>query len=236
MEKNKKVAAVQPKILWLSNKRYFDYAGACGGFIDFLGYPFTRGRIFNTIEKDRGQYDTPCEIFWASGAAMMLKTDVLKKVGYFDELFFNYMEEIDLCCRMQTAGYKVMCEPKSHVYHKVASTASKTSIKKRYWEHRNNLLFMLKNFPVKKLLFLFPVRIMLEYISIVYYVGIDSPQYVFSILLSQISLIIFGPYVLLNRLFRRKIKQAKQINTLYKNSILVSYFILRKKYFSQVYE
>lgn len=233
MEKNTKVAAVQPKILWLTDTRYFDYAGAAGGFIDFLGYPFTRGRIFKTIEKDKGQYNTVLDIFWSSGAAMMIRRKVLDEVGFFDKTFFNYMEEIDLCYRFLKAGYRVICQPKSYVYHKVASTASKNPIKKRYWEHRNNLLFVLKNFPLKDLIFIFPIRIVMEYASIIYYLFINSPKYIVSILLSQLSLLFYGPKVIISRIIAPPFNN-KEMKTIYRRSIVFSYFLLKQKYFSQL--
>lgn len=117
MEQSKKIALAQPKILWTKNKKYFDYSGACGGYLDTLGYPFTRGRVFNTLEKDTGQYNTIVDIFWASGAAMVVRTSIFKKIGYFDSVFFNYMEEIDLCFRINKAGYRIVCIPDTYVYH-----------------------------------------------------------------------------------------------------------------------
>ena len=117
LQNNSQVAAVAPKLLSYVERQRFEYAGAAGGFIDYLGYPFCRGRILSTIEQDEGQYDTPCEVFWASGAAFCCKADVFRALGGFDADFFAHMEEIDLCWRMQLQGYKVMVAPRSVVYH-----------------------------------------------------------------------------------------------------------------------
>ena len=192
MEKHPSAAAVQPKILWQIDKRYFDYAGACGGFIDILGYPFTRGRMFDTQEKDKGQYDTSCEIIWASGAAMMIRTNVLKKVGLFDLRFFNYMEEIDLCLRIIKHGWKIYSYPKSVVYHIAAATASRNSMQKRFWEHRNNLILITKHYPPLMLLWVLPLRMTLEYISFFYYLSQMRADYAFAVLKSQLSYLLLS--------------------------------------------
>lgn len=234
MEKDKSIAVVQPKILWLKNKKYFDYSGACGGFIDIFGYPFTRGRIFDTQEIDRGQYDNIIDIFWASGAAMMIRRKILDEVGYFDELFFNYMEEIDLCFRINQAGYRIVSQPKSIIYHKVASTASRNSAKKRYWEHRNNLLLILKNYPLKKLIIILPIRLLLEYISFLYYLQNRKINYSLSVIKSQIALLYFGPQILLKRYKKNTKKNIKNKNVSYNGSVLLSYFFLKQRKFSKV--
>lgn len=234
MEKDKTIAAVQPKILWLKKKQYFDYSGACGGFIDIFGYPFTRGRIFQTIEKDEGQYNKMTEIFWASGAAMMIRKKILDQEGPFDELFFNYMEEIDLCYRIRKAGYRIICEPKSYVYHKVASTASRNDLKKRFWEHRNNLLFILKNYPVRRLFYIIGPRIFLEYVSILYYLFIKRFDYAAAVLLSQASLLFVAPKVIINRVKNKGKHTYRKHPMVFNKSVVFHYFILEKRRFFQI--
>lgn len=236
MEADKSIAMVQPKILWLKNKKYFDYAGACGGFIDNLGYPFTRGRIFNTQEKDDHQYDDTRDIFWASGAAIIIRNSVLKEVGYFDELFFNYMEEIDLCFRILQRGYRIVSVPSSIVYHKVASTSSQNMMKKRFWEHRNNLILIMKHFSFSKLVFILPLRILMEYISIFYYLALRRIDLALGALLGQLSLFLLFPKIIYGRIINRNlIRDNAQLKKLmFKGSIVVSYFILRKKTFSEL--
>ena len=133
------VAAVAPKLRSYGHREYFEYAGAAGGYIDILGYPFCRGRILSTLEKDCGQYDSAQEVFWASGAAFCCRADVFRMLGGFDADFFAHMEEIDLCWRMQLAGYKVMVEPHSVVYHLGGGTMPNESPRKLYLNYRNNL-------------------------------------------------------------------------------------------------
>ncbi len=234
LEKDKSIAVIQPKILWSKNKKYFDYAGAGGGYIDFLGYPFTRGRIFETQEIDRGQYDSATEIFWTSGAAMITRRDIFKKVGYFDERFFNYMEEIDFCFRAHQAGYKIVCEPRSVVFHKVAGTASRDMFQKRYLEHRNNLLLILKNFPSDRIIFVLPGRLVFEYISIFYYLYRRQFVFALAVFKSQLSFAFLFIPTLLTRIHKRTISNKKLIHLLYSRSIVVDYFFLKKKKYSQL--
>ena len=147
LDKDPTVAAVAPKLLSFAEPEKFEYAGAAGGFIDFLGYPFCRGRILSTTEQDNGQYDTPREVFWASGAAFCCRANVFHSLGGFDSDFFAHMEEIDLCWRMQLAGYKVMCEPHSVVYHLGGGTLPNESPRKLYLNYRNNLSMLFKCAP-----------------------------------------------------------------------------------------
>lgn len=151
MERHEEAAAVQPKIRAFNDKEKFEYAGAAGGYLDRLGYSYCRGRIFDRIETDNGQYDNgPEEVCWASGAALMVRTEVYLKLGGLDELFFAHMEEIDLCCRMHAAGYKVYCVPASVVYHVGGASLPQGNPKKTYLNFRNNLLLLHKNLPEKK--------------------------------------------------------------------------------------
>lgn len=228
-EKDKSIGVVQPKILWHKDKKYFDYAGACGGFMDKYGYAFTKGRIFEYREKDRGQYDYKSEILWASGACMAIRNEALKKTGLFDPIFFNYMEEIDLCFRMRNAGYKILFQPKSVIFHKVAASASKTAFKKRFWEHRNNLLLIIKNFPAKDLATLFPQRIVMENISIFYYLFKKRFKHALAALLSEFSIIYFLPIILKKRKSANINGNTK--NFIYNKSIVFYYFLKNKKSF-----
>lgn len=139
------VAAVQPKIRAYNDKTHFEHAGACGGFIDKDYFPFCRGRLFENVEEDNGQYDSSIEVFWTSGAAMLIRSDVFHKVGGFDEAFFAHMEEIDLCWRIKKMGYKLMVEPKSVVYHVGGATLSYASPRKVYLNFKNNLMMIYKN-------------------------------------------------------------------------------------------
>lgn len=172
-EENDEVAAIQPKVLSIQGrnegKKVFDYAGAAGGLMDHFGYPYAYGRMMNHVEDDVGQYDNPRQIFWASGTAMFLRRDTVEKVGVFDEDFFAHMEEIDLCWRLQIAGYKIYSQPRSVVYHYGGATLRSGSEKKIYLNHRNNIFMILKNMEMVKLILVFPVRVLLDLIACVYY-------------------------------------------------------------------
>ncbi len=145
MASNERIAALAPKILSYDRPGYFEYAGASGGFLDAFGYPFCRGRILDTIEQDDGQYDTSRDVFWASGACMMVRADVFRKLGGFDGDFFAHMEEIDFCWRAQLAGYRIMVEPRSRVFHLGGGTLPNNSPRKLYLNYRNNLSMLYKN-------------------------------------------------------------------------------------------
>lgn len=147
MERHPDVGACQPKILSYRNPDEFEYAGASGGFIDRNGYPYCRGRIFGTLEKDSGQYDEPMDCFWATGAALMVRTDLYRKCGGLDAKFFAHMEEIDLCWRIQLAGYRVAVVPEGHVFHLGGGSLDAANPRKTYLNFRNNLLMLHKNLP-----------------------------------------------------------------------------------------
>jgi GT2 family glycosyltransferase len=151
MNENQSVAAVQPKIRSYHQRDEFEYAGASGGYIDKYGYPFCRGRIFLSVEKDLGQYDDAREIFWATGACMFIRASVFHEVGRFDQEFFAHMEEIDLCWRIHKAGYKILCIPQSVVYHIGGGTLPKNNSRKTYLNFRNNLKMIDKNAVPQKL-------------------------------------------------------------------------------------
>lgn len=170
MELHNDVAACQPKILSYHDKSKFEYAGASGGFIDKYGYPFCRGRVFDTLETDNGQYDVPTDIFWASGAAMFVRRNVYTEVGGLDSRFFAHMEEIDLCWRLLSRGYRLVCIPESKVYHVGGATLKKENPRKTYLNFRNNLLMMYKNLPTEELGNVMIVRCLLDYLAVVFYV------------------------------------------------------------------
>ena len=151
MRRNYDVGALQPKIRSWKERSKFEYAGAAGGYLDKLGYPYCRGRLFDSIEEDRGQYDAKvADICWASGAALMVRTDVYLKVGGLDARFFAHMEEIDLCCRIHGAGYRVVTVPNAMVFHVGGASLAQGNPKKTYLNFRNNLLLLYKNMPIKE--------------------------------------------------------------------------------------
>lgn len=148
MDTNPQAGICQPKMLSEANPKMFEYAGACGGFIDKYGFPFCRGRILSCVEEDKGQYDTPMKVFWASGACMIIRSSLWKKLDGLDESFFAHMEEIDLCWRCQLYGYQIWVVPQSYVYHVGGGTLPNNSPRKLYFNYRNNLLMLYKNLPL----------------------------------------------------------------------------------------
>jgi GT2 family glycosyltransferase len=165
MEGDKTIAACQPKILSYHDRQSFEYAGASGGWLDNLGYPFARGRIFDVVEADKGQYDDAQPCFWASGAAMFVKTKVYQELGGLDEYFFAHQEEIDFCWRLQLAGYQVYVQPASVVYHVGGGTLSKESSLKTFLNFRNNLVMLAKNLPVATAIGTILLRVLLDAVA-----------------------------------------------------------------------
>ena len=162
MDSDSTIAACQPKLLDYNRKEKFEYAGAAGGFIDFLGYPFCRGRIFNELETDTGQYNDTREVFWATGACMFVRASIFHEVGGFDGDFFAHMEEIDLCWRMHLAGYKVYYSAESTVYHVGGGTLHKSNPRKTYLNFRNGLALLYKNHPPQHLWLNILIRLVLD--------------------------------------------------------------------------
>ncbi len=165
MDAHRDVAACQPKLLSIIDTDSFEYAGACGGFIDLYGYPFCRGRVFNTIERDKGQYDTAMPILWATGACMMIRSSEYWNAGGFDGRFFAHNEEIDLCWRLRLLGRKVYCIPDSAVFHLGGGTLPKSNPMKTYLNFRNNLTMLYKNLPDRELRKVMRMRFWLDWLA-----------------------------------------------------------------------
>lgn len=165
LDSHPEVAACQPKLRAISNPDYFEYAGASGGFLDKYGYPFCRGRIFESVEKDDGQYDDCVEVMWATGAALMIRSSDWISAGGLDGSFFAHNEEIDLCWRLRNAGRKIFVVPESVVYHVGAATLAKSNPKKTFLNFRNNLLMLYKNLPDKDLKRVMVIRWFLDYLA-----------------------------------------------------------------------
>ena len=165
MDTHPDVAACQPKLLSMQDRDMFEYAGASGGFLDRYGYPFCRGRIFDTVERDDGQYDYPLEILWATGAALLVRARIYNNVGGLDRRFFAHNEEIDLCWRMRLLGYKLYCLPESRVYHVGGGTLPKSNPMKTFLNFRNNLTMLYKCLPNRELRHVMRVRWFLDYLA-----------------------------------------------------------------------
>ncbi len=165
MEAHEDIAACQPKLLSMADKGAFEYAGACGGFLDKYGYPFCRGRVFETVEADNGQYDNAAEVLWATGACLVIRSADYWSVGGLDGRFFAHFEEIDLCWRLHNRGRKIFCFPDSVVYHVGGGTLPKNNPMKTYLNFRNNLTMLYKNLPDSRLNRVMRMRCCLDYIA-----------------------------------------------------------------------
>ena len=213
------IGIIQPKILDYKNKAYFEYAGAAGGFIDQYGYPYCRGRIFDTIEKDNGQYDDECEIFWASGACLFIRKDIYRTVNGFDGDFFAHQEEIDLCWRAFNLGHKAKYTSKSVVYHVGGATLNESNPRKTFLNFRNSLLMLTKNLPEGKLFPIILARLCLD--------GLAGIQFIFKGKFSHCWAIIkahFEFYHLINRNLKKR-SAVNAPNYYHSKSIVYRYFI-----------
>lgn len=240
MDKNKKMAAAMPKILSFTDKKRFEHAGASGGFIDKYGYPFCRGRILDNLENDEGQYDDIKEIFWATGACMIIRNSVYKQMGGLDGDFFAHMEEIDLCWRMKSAGYSIKVFPCSKVYHVGGGTLNTESPFKLYLNYRNNLFMLFKNLPGKRLPFILFFRMVLDGVSGSIYLFTGRFKQFAAVLKSHFHFYAALPSLIKKRkqvqslsVLRRSSTNAKaKINEIFNKSIVFEALVLKKNKFS----
>ena len=232
MESDSTIGACQPKILSYHHREYFEYAGACGGWLDSFGYPFTRGRIFDDVEKDLGQYDSAQPCFWASGAAMFVRAGVYHEVGGLDEYFFAHQEEIDLCWRLQLAGYRVYVQPSSVVFHVGGGTLPKENQLKTFLNFRNNLVMCAKNLPVGKAVWKIPVRLMLDAVAAWKELLGGNAGFFIAICKSHVHFVFW----LLGSKKRSVFPTSKngELHGWYSSSIVWQYFIKKKKTFSEI--
>lgn len=234
MESDKNIAVCQPKIISYHQRTHFEYAGAAGGFIDKYGYPFCRGRIFDAIEEDKGQYDDAIEIFWATGACMFVRASVFHEVGGFDEEFFAHMEEIDLCWRIRNHGYKILFSPQSRIFHIGGGTLPKNNPRKTYLNFRNNIMLLYKNAPANQLLQLFLLRFILD--------GVAGIKFLFTDSFHDCWAVVKSHFYFYSNYFRLRTKRkATQRNVvthhtslIYQGNIAVDYFLKKKKKFSEL--
>jgi len=232
MESNPEIAVCQPKIRSYDECEKFEYAGAAGGFIDRFGYPFCRGRIFDTLEIDRGQYDDVCEVFWATGAAMFVKASVYKEFGGLDEDFFAHMEEIDFCWRVKNAGYKVMYCPNSTVYHVGGGTLPKQSARKTYLNFRNNLSLIYKNSYSTERFFILFVRFFLDVIAALKFLLEGNFKDAFMVFRAYAHFIRRFPQIRKKR--KKQTTICKHHTGIYPFSIVWKYYIQKRKTFDQL--
>lgn len=232
LESDTSIAACQPKLLQYHQKYLFEYAGASGGWIDFLGYPFARGRIFDVCEKDEGQYDSTVPVFWASGAALMIRSRCFQEAGGFDEYFFAHQEEIDLCWRLQWLGYQVYCCPESVVFHVGGGTLPKGNARKVFLNFRNNLVMLAKNLPVGEALAKIAWRFILDAISATKSLLAGEGTYFIAVFRAHIAFLTWLFFKRSKSIFPRKISRAR--HGYLKKSIVWQHFILGKKKFLEI--
>lgn len=234
MDTEKDIAACMPKILAFDAISQFEYAGASGGFIDKYGFPFCRGRIFDSIEKDEGQYNSRQEIFWATGACMFLRAKLFHQLGGFDNDFFAHMEEIDLCWRMKNAGYRIVVEPASVVYHVGGGTLPNESPHKLYLNFRNNLFLLYKNLPDKKFrTTLFLRQVFDGMAALKYLAGFHFPSFL-AVLKAHVSFYRNRKILKNKRINIQKNRTRSTFKEIYPGSIVVAYFLKKKKLFGEL--
>ena len=227
-ENQSNTAVIQPKILDFKNKEYFEYAGAAGGFIDKYGYPYCRGRIFETIEKDNGQYNDEREIFWASGACFFIRSRVYKEMKGFDDDFFAHQEEIDLCWRIINQGYTIKYHSDSVVYHVGGATLNQGNPKKTFLNFRNSLLMLVKNVPLKSLYLILFIRMLLDGIAGLRFISQGKWGHFWAILKAH-----YHFYRLFSVNYKKRASQQTQ-NYFQNNSIVYTYYINNGKVFDEI--
>ena len=234
LDKNPQAGAAQPKILNATNKDTFDYAGGAGGYIDKYCFPFVRGRIFNSLEKDSNQYDDVKKIFWASGAAFIIRTELLRELNYFDNIYFAYMEEIDLCWRLQALGLGIWNVPTSVVYHFGKQTIKENTFKSHYLNHRNSWILFIKNSATFEKGLLIIKRFILDLMAAVYSILTFDINRFLAIFASHLWLV-YNFKTLLNIRLSNHLRHHK-LDLIYQRSIAIDYFFRRKKIFNQIFE
>ncbi len=230
MDAKANVGACMPKILSFTKPHEFEYAGAAGGFIDVLGYPFCRGRILSTIEQDEGQYNDTRNIFWATGACMVVRTALYKELGGLDDDFFAHMEEIDLCWRMQNAGYKVAYVGRSEVFHVGGGTLPNNNPRKLFYNYRNNLLMLHKNLPHGLHGAVITFRILLDWASALMFLLQLKFDYAASVVKAHLAFLRLKK----GKRDAGKTVKIKHLPEVYKGSIIAGYFLLGKRTFDKL--
>lgn len=227
--KESNTAIIQPKILDYKDKSKFEYAGAGGGFIDFFGYPYCRGRVFNHLETDRGQFDDTAQIFWASGACFFVRSEVYHELHGFDEKYFAHQEEIDLCWRTQNLGYDITYVGASTVYHVGGATLQESNPQKTYLNFRNSLLNIVKNIPPRYFLIVVLSRLLLDGVAGIKFIVELRPIHTWSILKAHASFYskLFS-YLKLRRTIKKNHSYFRHFSVVWK------YFVLRRRTFSSL--
>jgi len=232
MDSDKSIAACQPKLRSYFERNKFEYAGAAGGFISKYGYPFCQGRLFQSIEEDKGQYDEVKEVFWATGACMFVRAELYHKFGGLDNDFFAHMEEIDFCWRLKNEGYKIMYCPNSMVFHVGGGTLPKQSFRKTYLNFRNNFILLYKNLPSKLLFKVFFIRLFLDGIAALKFLAEGGFKDFWAVVRAHLSF-----YRTLNKTkAKRKLLKQNEVSQIYNGSVVLEHFLRGKKKFTELDE
>ena len=232
MESDPLIAICQPKLLSLDDKDMFEYAGASGGWIDKLGYPFTRGRILLTIEKDNGQYDAMEEVFWASGACMFIKSEIIKNIGGFYDYYYMHQEDIDLCWRARNLGYKIYVCPASVVYHIGGGSLSWQNHLKTFLTFRNNYILLTRNLPLWHWLPLVTLRLFTDMAGCLYFIAKKKGGISKAIFKAAFAYVYW--LLLVSNKKHRQPRGFKKGTGIYNGSILFPYYFLNKRKFSEL--
>lgn len=226
-----KVAIAQPKILDYKRRDRFEYAGAAGGFMDRLGYPYCRGRVLFALERDRGQYDDKAPIFWVGGACFFIRSTVFHELKGFDEDYFAYQEEVDLCWRAQHRGYKAYCMGRAAVYHVGGATLGHLSPKKTFLNFRNSLFNLVKNLPARRLPSAISMRLVLDCWAALYFLSKGEPKQAWAVLRAHLSF-----YKNCSKIYRKRRDNPDFTADYYRgHSIVLSYFILKRRRYETLY-
>ena len=232
------IAACQPKILMMTDRSSFEYAGDAGGYMDWFGFPFLRGRIFDVIEQDHGQYQNQVDLFWTSGAAMAIRKSVLDEIGLLDEDFVLHMEEIDLCWRMHLMGYRLRARPDAVIYHFGGGTLGRDRVAKLYYNIRNSIFMLLKNVSARRLFWVLPIRSLLDLAFLIKSLFTLDVKRAAAVPVAYAWLLIHLRLILKKR---REIQRRRTVSDmaidplLYPGSLVVAYFIGRKRTFTELW-
>ncbi len=234
LEADPAIAAAQPKILSWHNRDHFEYAGAAGGYMDIYGYPYCRGRVLHVVEKDHGQYDTTADILWATGACLFVRTDIYKEVGGLDAEFFAHQEEVDMCWRLRSRGYRLVCTPQSVVYHVGGATLKAESPRKTFLNFRNNLLMIYKNLPERDLKRVMRARFFLDYIAAAKFLLCGHARNAKAVYDARKTFHRMRPEYAARRKENLALTTLADIPELMRRSLILSFYIKGKKTFTQL--
>lgn len=226
-EADKNVAICQSKLRWLTYPEFFEYSGAGGGYLDRIGHSYAKGRMLFSLEKDTKQYEDESEIFWSSGAAMFIRRSIVSKIGWFDEDLHSYQEEVDYCWRAKKLGLSIKIVPKSVVYHKGSSSWGKQLTKKIYLVHRNSLVLLIKHLSILELVWILPLRLILDYAILLFYVWEGRLNYPFAVIKAHVAVMLFSPHW-----FSKRSSGTNPHRT--PTSVIWEYFVNHKKTYGQL--